>query len=139
MPSSSDNSGNNVSSANSNIKTDTVFDLNSSINEIFTKSNAALLIWFLVIYFVLYFLITLFTTPSNSQTVTSSSTSRIGNIMDIIIFLFLILYISATFISSTPDQNQKTVEHLGTNFKTYLEDPYSLLSLFFFICIFKNL
>jgi hypothetical protein len=131
-----DASGNKFT-ANSNIKTNTTtFDLNKTIEEAFNKSNIVFLLWFLAIYFVLYFLISLFTKPSNSQTAASGASSTVGSIADIIVFLLLIIYFGALTVSSTPEQNEKNLESWGTSFKTYLEDPYSLLSLFFFMVVF---
>jgi hypothetical protein len=131
--SKTDASGNTFTT-NSNINTNTTFDLNKSLTDVFDKSNVVFLLWFLAIYFVLYFLISLFSKPSNSET--ASTGSSIGSILDIIVFLLLILYIASLTISSTPAQNEKNVENLGTKFKTYLEDPYSLVSLFLFIAVF---
>jgi hypothetical protein len=130
-----DASGNKLT-ANSNINTNTTFDLNKTLEEAFNKSNIVFLLWFLAIYFILYFLISLFTKPSNSQTAASGASSAVGSIADIIVFLLLIIYIGALTFSSSPEQNQKNIEQFGTTFKTYLQDPYSLLSLFLFMLVF---
>ena len=124
------------SNINKNTTTNTTFDLNKTLQEAFNKSNIVFLLWFLAIYFILYFLISLFTKPSNSQTAASGAGSAVGSIADIIVFLLLIIYFGALTVSSTAEQNQKNLEGWGKSFKTYLEDPYSLLSLFFFMVVF---
>jgi hypothetical protein len=136
-PTTATDASGNKFTANSNIKTNTTtFDLNKTLEEAFNKSNIVFLLWFLAIYFILYFLISLFTKPSNSETASSGASSAVGSIADIIVFLLLIMYIGALTFSSSPEQNQKNIEEFGTSFKTYLEDPYSLLSLFLFMLIF---
>lgn len=111
------------------------FDFNKTMEDAFNKSNIVLLIWFLAIYFVLYFLINLFTSPSNSDT-QATGNAGVGHTVDIIFFLILILYLGSLFMSSTEKENQNTIEKLGSNMKTYMEDPYSILSLFLFIFVF---
>jgi hypothetical protein len=137
-----DASGNTQTDVSGNTQTSSVvkdttikFDFNKSMEETFNKSNIVLLIWFLAIYFILYFLINLFTSPSNSDT-QASGNAGVGYTVDIIFFLIIILYLGSLFMSSTEKENQNTVEKLGSGLKTYMEDPYSIFSLFLFIFVF---
>jgi len=109
----------NLSSSGSSFTTDALF-------QIFTESNIVIILWFLAVYFVVYILLGIF---RGSDSIKPS----ISRWIDIVSLLILLVYFSVSFFAKNEKEKTKMVSELYENFKTYLNNPISLISVGFFI------
>jgi hypothetical protein len=118
-------SGNTVSSRlsadNSTVSTSDI------MFQIFSNSNIAIMIWFLVIYFILYLLISLFRPGTQSNS--------IMRVFDIVILGCLLVYLVATFFQDTEKERTDTVKSYYNTLKAYMDDPTSLFAISLFIIV----
>jgi hypothetical protein len=126
-----------VSENNTKKHSNTVDDLNNSIEKFikttFQKSNIILLIWFLAIYFIIYILLGFFISKNNES---SNIQLRISNIADLIV-LITVLFISIYFFfSNSETEIENTFKDFFNNTKNYIDNPNSLLITGFFIIAF---
>ena len=107
------------------------------INNLLTKSNIILLVWFLAIYLVIYVLLNMF---YNTGSGVENYASRMSKILDILVFIFLFCYILIQSQSMSTAEQENAFSNILQNVKTYIEDSYSLFALIFFIgCLYLTI
>lgn len=117
-----------MSSNNNN--TNTNVSSSQIVDTLFTKSNIILLVWFLAIYLIVYVLLNMF---YNKGTGVENYASRMSKILDIMVFLFLFCYILIQYEKTSDSGKQNAFSDILQKCKNYIEDPYSLFALVFFI------
>jgi len=111
-------------SGNTNASGATVTFTNA-VYSVFTNSNVAILIWFLVVYFLIYFLVGLFRPGTQS--------SSVVRLFDIVAIGAFLAYCVATFFQQSEKDREATIYSYYTTLKNYMNSPTSLLSIGFFI------
>lgn len=97
-----------------------------AVFQVFSQSNVVIILWFLAIYFIVYFLLSIFRGKSDAN----SSTSRW---VDIAALGALFVYFVSTYFSKSADEKKQVLSDLYKDLKTYMNNPYALLSIGFFI------
>ena len=112
--------------------TATPSSIDTSFTSLFNKANLILFVWFLAIYLVAYFFIGFFYNKGDSA---STFQSSMGRMVDFIILGIIIVYIFTTYFYYSQDQKEKIFTDSLANFKTYIDDPYSLFLSGVFILV----
>ena len=121
-----------VDSTNKNITSNFDKQVNNIYNDVFTKSNVVLLIYFLCLYFVIYFSLGLIYRKDNI-TDTKLMSSRI---LDILIFGFIIIIIVSRFLLLSSDEKEKELKSYVNSYGSYLDNASSILSMILFLVVF---
>jgi hypothetical protein len=109
-------------------------DFETSLNNVFSKSNVLLLIWFLAIYLIIYYLILIVSggvESSNQQLLAS-------RVFDFIILLILLFGTGISFLNASNEEKETQIKKLFNNLKDYANDPLSLFSTGLFILVFYS-
>lgn len=143
MSSSTDISKNIIDASKNSINTSSIvkednvkFNFNKSMDTAFNKSNILVLVWFLAIYYILSYFVGLFSSPSNSETAAASGNSSIGNIINVIFFIGIFLYLLIEFDKwsrMTQEENDKDYIKTVEEGRAFFEDPYSFFSQLIFL------
>lgn len=108
-------------------------DLTKFYNMVFNKSTLLLIIWFLAMHFVCYRLLKFF---FNENLDTLDYQSKLSRMLDIAVFSFLLLFLTASYYS-VPDKDKETMlETLADSFKTYANDDESIYKTVVFLLLF---
>ena len=102
------------------------------MNDIFTKSNIVILLWFLAIYIVLSFIIGLLTNPG---TTTQDRLLSITRMFDFITLSFLLVVLVAGYFLKSEDEKQEMIKETYDSFTDYIDHPASLFSVGLFIIV----
>jgi len=102
------------------------------MNDIFTKSNVVILLWFLAIYIVLSFIIGLLTNPG---TTTQDRLLSITRMFDFITLSFLLVVLVAGYFLKSEDEKQEMIKETYDSFTDYIDHPASLFSVGLFIIV----
>jgi len=122
-----------MSSINGNTKVTTD---NSSVaspkqvyNQVASKSNLMLLVWFLAIYFIVYFVVQLLTGGTGS-------TNSVVRAFDLVALICIIIYLMNAAFYTSADQQTQNAKDLYSSWKTYVNNPVSLFAIGLFILLF---
>ena len=105
------------------------------MTNIFSQSGIVFVFWFLAIYFIIYFILGIFNKSSNNE----NNPLRIVRILDGIIFLFVLLFIISTMANSKIEDVGPMLSNAISSFKEFGENPYSIVSIIVFICVFYGI
>lgn len=99
-------------------------------NAIFNKTNGIFIVWFLAIYILSYFLLgNLLIKDIDSY----SFQQRLSRGIDLIFLVFLIILFVAVYFFNTQSNRENIIESLLNNYNIFINDPKSIISIFFFI------
>ena len=108
-------------------------DLTTLYNNIFSKNTAILLIWFLALNFVCYHLLKFF---FNNNIESLDYQSKLARLLDICIFIFLLLFLIASYYSMSEEDKEISIQNLGTSTINYINDADSIYKTIVFILFF---
>ena len=105
-------------------------EVNNVMQEIFSKSNIVLLVWFLPIYLVLSFIIRLTTRNTTTQQDRLLSVTRL---FDFITLSFILIILILGYFLKTGQEKEDIVQDTYDSFVDYIDHPASLFSVGLFI------
>ena len=108
-------------------------DLTTLYNNIFSKNTAILLIWFLALNFVCYHLLKFF---FNNNIESLDYQSKLARLLDICIFIFLLLFLLASYYSMSEQDKEISIQNLGTSTINYINNADSIYKTIVFILFF---
>jgi len=103
----------------------------TTIKGIFANSTMLYIFAFLAIYIIVYFLLQFFYN-AGSQT---DGTVRLVRILDIIVLLFIIIYIAATYATMSMSNIWAKISDYLKSWKDFAENPYSIFTVLVFIVV----
>uniref|UniRef100_A0A6C0B2Y0 Link domain-containing protein n=1 Tax=viral metagenome TaxID=1070528 RepID=A0A6C0B2Y0_9ZZZZ len=110
-------------------------DLTKLYNMVFNKSTLLLIMWFLALHFVCYRLLKVFYSENLD---TLDYQTKLSRMLDIAVFSFLLLFLTASYYSVPDTDKEIMLENLADSFKTYANDNDSIYKtvvfLLFFYC-----
>ena len=97
-----------------------------AIFQIFTDSNIVIIAWFLAVYFIVYLIL-------NIVRGKEGATNSVSRWVDIVALGCLLIYLGVTYFGKTEEEKQQIIKDIYNQFKSYLNNPLSLISVAFFI------
>ena len=117
---------------NSSINHEKIEYDNNIFSIIFNKSNVIFLLWFLAIYLIIYLIMGIFYSSSGL----SNKKLMSARIFDVLIFLFVLFYISHYYFSNM--NRDLTIQQNVKSFMYFLNDSLSIFSMSLFILVFYS-
>jgi hypothetical protein len=115
-----------------NITTEYKKEVTNIYNDVFTKSNVVLIVYFLALYFVIYFSLGLIYKKDNL----SDAKMMSSRILDILVFGFVIIFIVSRFFLLSNDEKEKQLKSYVNTYGAYLDKSISILSIILFLVVF---
>jgi hypothetical protein len=100
--------------------------------QIFTKSNIIIMLWFLGIYIVISFIMRLSTTNYN---VPNDRTVIITRMLDFIVLIMIVITLILSYFYKTEKEKEKIVENAYNTLVDSIDNPVTIVTVVVFICI----
>ncbi len=97
--------------------------------QIASKSNLMLLLWFLAVYFIVYFIVQLISGGTGS-------TNSVVRAFDLVALICIVIYLMNAAFYTSADQQTQNAKDLYSSWKTYVNNPVSLFAIGLFIVLF---
>ena len=111
-------------------------DIKTTATNILSKSNVTFLIWFLAIYLISYFLIGFL---FNRTEDTTNFNLKLSRTFDIIVLFILLIFILSIAVNASVSDANAIFKDIWTSIENYVNEPYSIFSLGFFILVFYTI
>jgi hypothetical protein len=108
-------------------------DVSNIFDTIFNKSNVALVIWFLAIYFVSYFILGFFFKTNQNS---SNYQANLSRTFDILILGLLLIFLVVSYLSMSDSSKETVIVDNMNQFINYINEPTAIFSCAGFILIF---
>ena len=105
---------------------------NSTLSDILTNTSFIYMLIFLAIYCVVYFVLGVFYGGSAEN----NGPLRVIRIIDVIVLLFIVIYIVTTYAYTTPAEFSGTLSNSLSSFKGFADNPFSIFTVLLFLIVF---
>lgn len=124
-----------VTDSSNNTQSQSTINHDENVNvadQIFTKSNIVIIVWFVVFYIVVSLIMGL---TSTNYSIQNNRTVIITRMMDFIILIGTVIAVILTFVYKTENEKEQIVENIYSKLVNSMDTPTSLIVVGIFIFV----